>query len=72
MLGLGEHNPICRPMQAPPSHAQVQNASFQQLKLLTTRLGEGSKLCILGDGTPWLGLGLGLGLGLRLVRVRVS
>lgn len=29
----------------------MQNASFQQLKLLTTRLGEGSKLCILGDGT---------------------
>lgn len=30
---------------------EVQNASLGQLKLLTTRLGHGSKLCILGDGS---------------------
>jgi len=29
---------------------EVQNASCSQLKLLATRVGEGSRLCILGDG----------------------
>ena len=29
----------------------MQNASFGQLKLLATRVGEGSHLCILGDGS---------------------
>ena len=30
---------------------EVQNASLAQLKLLATRVGDGSKLCILGDGS---------------------
>ena len=30
---------------------EVQNASLGQLKLLATRVGEGSRLCILGDGS---------------------
>lgn len=30
---------------------EVQNASLEQLKLLATRVGEGSRLCILGDGS---------------------
>lgn len=43
---------------------EVQNASLQQLKLLATRLGRGSKLCVLGDGSqPDRNVGANWGAG---------